>query len=240
MTDDTHVTDQLPGLALGIVEPELERRLRRHLARCAACREELTALEEAVGSVALGVPAADPPAGLDERIMARVRQRAGGPAREGRPAAARQRAGFFGRPAFAAAAVVLVLVLAVGNVAQWRRATSRRNASAAPGFTTVILIGMNSGQGAYGTVVLDGHGDSGVLAMRDLPRLDAAHQYQLWLVRDGERRSGGVFSVDEEGYGALLLKVPADFRDFTSLGISIEPAGGSPGPTGARVAAGML
>jgi anti-sigma-K factor RskA len=223
MTDDQHVTDQLPGLALGIVELRLERRLRAHISRCAECRQELAALEDTVGTIALGLAAAEPPAGLEERIMARV------PARRWQP-----------RTVLAAVAAVLMVVLAAGNVAQWLRAAPREQARGVTGFTTVVLVGVNTAQGAFGTVVLDGRGESGVLAMRDLPRLDTAHQYQLWLIRDGDRRSGGVFSVDEEGYGALLLKVPADFRDFTSLGISIEPAGGSPGPTGARVAAGKL
>ena len=76
--------------------------------------------------------------------------------------------------------------------------------------------------------------------MRGLPRLDVAHQYQLWLIRGTERRSGGVFSVDEDGYGNLLLNVPKDFKGFTSIGISVEPSGGSPAPTGARVAGGNL
>jgi anti-sigma-K factor RskA len=76
--------------------------------------------------------------------------------------------------------------------------------------------------------------------MRGLPRLDPAHQYQLWLVKDGERRSGGVFDADEYGYANLLLRVPRDFRGFTAIGVSVEPAGGSPGPTGDHVAGGKL
>ncbi len=236
MADERHVTDMLPGLALGAVAPEEERLLRRHLARCAVCREELASLEKVTGSLSLGLPRVEPPADLEQRIMDRVYRSAGPqPAQAPVRAAAR----FFARPALAAAAAVLIVALAAGNVMQWVRGASRPVAGS-PGFTTWVLVGQSTAQGAFGTVVLDSQDESGVMAMRGLPRLDAAHQYQLWLVRDGARRSGGVFSVDEEGYGALLLKVPVDFKDFTSIGISLEPAGGSPAPTGARVATGKL
>ena len=42
--------------------------------------------------------------------------------------------------------------------------------------------------------------------------LDAAHQYQLWLVRDGKRTSGGVFSVDQDG--CLHLRYTARTRSI--------------------------
>ena len=82
--------------------------------------------------------------------------------------------------------------------------------------------------------------NKGVLAVTGLRRLDSGHQYQLWLVRDGQRRSGGVFSPDADGYGSMLLTVPEDFKDFHSFGVTVEPRGGSDSPTGARVLSGSL
>ena len=41
--------------------------------------------------------------------------------------------------------------------------------------------------------------NKGVLAVTGLHGLDRGHQYQLWLIKDGQRRSGGVFSPDAEG-----------------------------------------
>jgi len=235
MSDDMHATDLLPGFALGSLEPDEELQARDHLARCASCRDELAALEEVMGRMALALPRADPPPGLEQKIMDRIQgTRRAAATREARP-----RPAFFRHPAFGAAAAVLILLLGAGNLVQWFRGAGAREPGA-PGLTTVVLVGVNTGQGAYGTVVLDAQDNGGVLAMRGLPRLDADHQYQLWLVRDRERRSGGVFSVDEDGYGNLLLQVPKDFKGFTSIGISVEPAGGSPAPTGARVAGGKI
>ena len=76
--------------------------------------------------------------------------------------------------------------------------------------------------------------------MQGLRGLDRGHQYQLWLIKDGERRSGGVFSPDAEGYGSMLLTVPRDFKDFRSFTVSVEPRGGSAWPTSSPVLAGAL
>ncbi len=67
-------------------------------------------------------------------------------------------------------------------------------------------------------------------------RLDASQTYQLWLYRKEDQRSGGIFGVSTDGYGNLLLDVPKDFKEFTSIGITIEPAGGSLKPSGTLVA----
>jgi len=79
-----------------------------------------------------------------------------------------------------------------------------------------------------------------VVAVTDLPRLDAAPQYQVWLIRGAERRGAGVFSVDAQGYGSVLLSEPVDFRDFHGLGLSVEATGGSPASTGAWLMSGAL
>ena len=44
--------------------------------------------------------------------------------------------------------------------------------------------------------------------------------------------------MSTDGYGNLLLEVPKDFEGFTSVGITIEPAGGSLMPSGMLVAKG--
>jgi anti-sigma-K factor RskA len=57
----------------------------------------------------------------------------------------------------------------------------------------------------------------------------------LWLIQDGQRTSGGVFSVSDEGYGSLWISSPEPLATYSAFGITIEPAGGSPGPTGDKV-----
>ncbi len=49
------------------------------------------------------------------------------------------------------------------------------------------------------------------------------------------RTDAGVFSVNEEGYGKLHIDLPKGLSAYTGFGITIEPAGGSPAPTGEKV-----
>jgi anti-sigma-K factor RskA len=73
-----------------------------------------------------------------------------------------------------------------------------------------------------------------------LPSLDEEHEYQLWLIRDGERTSGAIFSTDENSYGGTRIRAPLSLLEYSSVGITIEPAGGSQQPTGERVLGGPL
>ena len=89
-------------------------------------------------------------------------------------------------------------------------------------------------------IVMSLDGEYGTLVVDHLPNLEAERQYQLWLVRDGIRTSGGIFSVSEEGYASLIVSSPDPLDSYQAFGITIEPSGGSPGPTGERVLAGQL
>ena len=73
------------------------------------------------------------------------------------------------------------------------------------------------------------------LSITDLPKLPADKQYQLWLIQDGQRDSGAVFSVDTNGSAQVNIDAKRPLTEYRAFGITIEPAGGSPGPTGERV-----
>ena len=89
-------------------------------------------------------------------------------------------------------------------------------------------------------LVISSDGEHGTLVVDGLPPLDASQQYQLWLIQDGQRTSGGIFSVDGEGYGSLWITSPKPLISYQAVGITVEPAGGSPAPTGERVLGGEL
>ena len=237
MSDDHAIRDLLPGHALGCLDPEEAAAVKEHLSSCAACREELQSFVQVVDRLARAVPAAEPPAALEARILRGTGMSARKPLLFPRAAAVRHAAW---RPALSAMAAVFVAALIAGNLLQWTGVIPQRGRAGDTPLMTVMLAGTGDARGAFGTVVLDTADHEGVLAVTGLPRLDAARQYQLWLIRGTERRSAGVFSVDGDGYGSLLLAVPVDFRDFRALGISVEPSGGSPAPTGPRVMAGSL
>jgi anti-sigma-K factor RskA len=241
MSDEHRERDLLPGYSLGILEEGEKNDVRQHLARCSSCRAELDSFREVTGRLAAAVPPRDPPAGLEGRIMERIAAAQG--AVPGLRHAPRRAAGSSRRfpwPALTAVAAMLAVALGIGNLLQWNGALQPRTGGNQARLTTAVLVGTGDARGAYGTIVLDPMDNKGVLAVTGLRGLDKQHQYQLWLIRDGQRRSAGVFSPDAEGYGSMLLSVPPDFKDFRAFGVSIEPWGGSPAPTGPRVLAGTL
>jgi anti-sigma-K factor RskA len=80
-------------------------------------------------------------------------------------------------------------------------------------------------------------GDQAILVVYGLPQPPAGQVYQLWLIHNGQRDSGGLFTVDDKGYAVLLVRSLHRFSEYQAIGVTNEPAGGSPGPTGTRVLA---
>jgi hypothetical protein len=78
-----------------------------------------------------------------------------------------------------------------------------------------------------------------VLIVRELPRLQPGRVYQLWLRHDpANPDNGGIFRVDDQGFGILLVQAPQPLSAYSIAGITEEPDGGSPGPTSRRVIGG--
>ena len=261
---DTHPDrDMLQDFAFGCLDDTEAGRVRAHLAGCPACRGQVEELEQTLGSLALALPPMEPPADLEQKLMTRVTSAADGMTlepiamtgrsqrhstgrstprytAEGRHAGDGARGWWrrSGSRVLGALAAGGVLVLGAGNIIQWQQAATARRTASVPGLSLIVLVGVDTGVGAYGTVVLDRQDNGGVLAVRGLRRLDPSQTYQLWLYKESEQRSGGTFAVSTDGYGNLLLEVPKDFEGFTSVGITIEPAGGSLMPSGMLVAKG--
>ena len=71
-----------------------------------------------------------------------------------------------------------------------------------------------------------------MFAVQNLPTLQDA-VYQLWLQRDDESViSIGTFTVDEEGRATVIFELDEPIGTFAGAGVTIEPPGGSPTPTG--------
>ena len=69
----------------------------------------------------------------------------------------------------------------------------------------VALANTQNSPGAQGTLIINQPGDYGTLVVDKLAELDSSHQYQVWLLKDGQRVSGGLFSVNQEGYASLEI-----------------------------------
>jgi anti-sigma-K factor RskA len=234
---DTHVVDLIPAYALDCLDGDEFVRVSEHLAVCVGCQAELRSFEAVADRLALAVPDADPSADLKGRLMRRV-----GPADP--ETSSQTQISWWGQlttlmqrstPTWGLAGLVLIVALVVSNLWLWGR-LSRSDAVTEPGFLqTIALTGTQAAPQATGLLVVSADGEHGTLVVDGLAPLSEQQQYQLWLIQDGQRTSGGVFSVSDEGYGSLWISSPEPLATYSAFGITIEPAGGSPGPTGDKV-----
>ncbi|MFD7749865.1 anti-sigma factor domain-containing protein [Streptomyces sp. NPDC059698] len=225
--------------------PDSERRaFERHLADCEACAQEVRELSATAARLGLAV-AETPPRELRERVLREittVRQEA--PA-HGRP----ERTGGGARTgrwyAYALAACVAAAA-AFGGVAVWQNqvAQDARQEADRAQLRNERLVRVLSAPdartssggltgGAHGTVVVSRSLDRAVFLASGMERPPSGKVYQLWFDDAGTMRSAGLMDP-RTGDDAVLLDGPVGRA--SGMGITVEPAGGSAGPTSAPVA----
>jgi anti-sigma-K factor RskA len=230
--NSAHVTESIPAFALECLDPEERELVARHLARCPDCQAELRAYQRLVGDLSLAVPGATPPAGLRQKILHKAIAPSLQPVTQ---PGILSRLGHFFRaalPAWGGVSLLLVVALVISNIVAWQQVQSRPNPST---FHVVTLTSTDSSQKATALLVISDGGKYGTLVTDNMTVLGSQQQYQLWLIKDGQRTSGGVFSVNSSGYGWLKVESQTSLLDFQSFGVTIEPKGGSAGPTGVKV-----
>lgn len=95
----------------------------------------------------------------------------------------------------------------------------------------IELKGTSVAPGANGVFYVANH--EGVLMVHDLPPLPKNQTYQFWLIpAEGAPLPAGLIQVTDEKMGSLTVNIPAPNGNFAKVGLSIEPSGGSPAPTG--------
>lgn len=233
---EQHVDDLLPAYALGSLDNDEELLVSKHLAACESCQQELRAFMNVVDSIPFSLTEVDPPTTLKQKIIDQVEtQKADATAPIG-PTWQERLRNLFRRtsPVWGLASLALILILGATNLLLWQQV---RNLGQQPStdFLIFMLRGGEDNPQAEGILVLDQEGHTGTLVVDGLDPLDEAFQYQLWLIEGERRTNGGVFSVYNDGYGRLSVSLPKPLSDYTGFGITIEPAGGSPGPTGSKV-----
>ena len=106
---------------------------------------------------------------------------------------------------------------------------------ASQGRTTLPLDGGVSRTSAYGVITIAGRGDIGVLVVAGLDPLPPNMQYQVWLWKNGQASSGGLFFVDDTGWGSMTFQAQEPIMALSGISITPEPAGGSSSPTSPAV-----
>lgn len=243
-----HISELLPGYALGALELEEQMLVDAHLAHCLECRAELARYLPVVSSLAFAAEVREPSPELRARVLSSVAGAATdfAAARERR----QHRRGLipFSRWALAAAAVFAGLVLwnAVlqvqvvhqrDDLARQAEMVTLLALAEEPG---VVLHGTEAAPLARGRLIPSPDGRGAALVVQGMPAPPPDRVYQLWLIRpDGRRDSGGLFTVDD-GHAVLYVHAPTDVRNYAAVGITDEPSGGSASPTGTKMLGGEL
>lgn len=103
----------------------------------------------------------------------------------------------------------------------------------------VALAGTPDAPGASGAFYTGP--ESGLLVLRNLPPLPAQQTYELWLIpSEGSPIPAGLVQVAADGSNTFSIALAGQPTDYAAVGLSIEPAGGSPLPTGPIVLLGTV
>ena len=240
MTEE-EIESLLGAYALDAVDDDERAEVEAHLATCPRCRAEVAAHREVAALMAnSGVTA---PEGLWDRIAEGLSPELPASAPDAADLLAhlprpprlegRHRRAFVGVMALAAAVtlVVALLSLRVANLTQQLHSTnSAFGISAAVDSVltrqhrTITLTAANRPEDA--TVII-GSGDEAYWIGSNLAQLPSTETYQLWtIVRGKVIVSLGVLGPDPKAATAFRLAA-----DMGQLMVTVEPEGGTPGPT---------
>jgi len=216
---------------------EIERAgFARHIAECEACAIEVAEFQETAARLSAAAHEAPPPR-LREAVLAEVSRTrqvtVGRTERAAPPEVARWR-----RRTAAAVAAGLIALAGMGTV--W--VVQERRVGAAEQQAANLAAVMAAGDAQLRTVAVPGGGtltvavskrlNDGFAVMSGLPTPPPGKVYQLWLIRGNEPTSAGVMAAGQTSGRAELSHV--DNAD--SLGVTVEPVGGSVRPSMPTVA----
>ncbi|EME61640.1 anti-sigma factor [Amycolatopsis decaplanina] len=205
---------------------------KRHLRGCPACRQEVRELRETAARLGAALSTAPPPR-LREATLTQVAHTRQWPplvaaVRRAQPAKRPPvRAALWGAAAAAVGALVFGLVTTTtdpGNDPAQQQLASVNAVLTAPDASTV----KGAERGTTTVVTSRSQGKIVVLA-GDLPPLAPGKAYQVWLIGASGVHSAGLLAHDgPHRTRPVLVDLPGG---IDRVGITAEPAGGSPAPT---------
>jgi len=240
MTLDLHTPfrENIPAYAIGALDGEDVVALEAHLKDCASCRTELAEYRTLSDSLLTAIPPAQPSAALRKQLQSRL------------PSAkktSRPRISWSFNQFALGASLILLLAMnmySIWQVGSLQSAQTQLNRQIRTGQTVMSMLSyptterlaINSDE-AVGSILVDKDRDIVAVIIWDLPKLPKDETYQIWLTdRQGNRISSGLFLSDgEEPYTTKIVYPKQSLSDFTAVGVTVEPAGGSAQPTGERI-----
>lgn len=239
MTQDQDIfRENIPAYALGALDVEDSRALETHLQTCESCRTELADYRAVSESLLMMTPAKTPPAALRRRLQGRL------------PSAKKRsspRFVFSFSQIAMGLALTLLLILNISSYLQIRslqRQQSQLASQLQNGQTVLSMLAYPNTQNLpinaeniAGTLLLDKSRNTAIILVWNMPQLDSTQTYQAWLIDpQGKRTDAGIFRPQPgQPYTSASIFSTVDMSNFVGIGVTVEPALGSPQPTGQRM-----
>jgi anti-sigma-K factor RskA len=248
------VEELLPFYALDALSAEERGLVEKYLATHPEARQQLEELRTAASALPYSVEPVEPSSRARAALMARVasdeRARA---SLESQPSSRRVVSfeGLFRALSLGVATIaILWAVVLSAQVARLRNEISALNEqvvaqsqslerivaglpqTSPSNVITVSLKGTEVEPQVQGQLIADPSSQSAVLVLVGLAPLESGKTYQVWLIDGGAPVSAGLLSVDETGQAVFIVTSDEAIGSFNALGVSVEPEGGSPEPTG--------
>lgn len=241
--------------ALGALDPSERREIELHLKDCGKCAQRLAQARSRIAMLALTLPSEAPSPRAKQQLMARVKAEPNAKS----PAAPPKKAASWWKPATAWSIAALCAAVAIffavtsyrlsGTVDRYRAQAASQRAAVQQANAVLDLLNAKNTVGVTLTALPQKpqpigrvlyHPDYGLLFYaQNLPAAPANRVYQLWLVpAQGKPISAGVFQPDSKGVASIVLPLLPKGVAAKAFAVTIEPQGGVPQPTGAKVLVG--
>lgn len=231
--------------AVNALDPAERAEFEAHLAGCPDCQAEVRGLLDTTSRLA-AAEAVEPPARLKAAVMAQIATtRQLPPLDAGEPAPASddgvvvplRRPGWtWGQRSLAIAAAVLAVVAVSLSTLLVQSNSARTRVDATQAAVTRVLTASDAtvkhtslGGGTKVTIVVSPSQRTSVFLGDGLPAAPSGHTYELWYLGASGAVPAGTFHPDSSGHVAKVLT--GSVGGASTIGVTVEPAGGSQQPT---------
>lgn len=227
-------SDNLVSYLIGEASTEERDVIKGHLLTCSSCLKDMGELQEAWSLIPYKFDDVEVPSDLKEEVMNSIFSVKNTP----KPVARSREIKRFYLYGCAAAIFLLALVgLTWNNMILRNQLNEATSPSSSPTRIIQVFNLTSATPSTEGKAWLYQQGDKKqlVFQLQGLADTKGTEAYQVWLIHEGNRRSAGVFHVDDQGNGVLTYEIKETEAPFEAIGISLEPDANGTQPRGQKV-----